>query len=102
MSRREKSELITRVEGCLAIKKTVDPKVDGGKWYNIKSTGNSEGNLAWSNFPSINVPEVFNEGHIYRYLIEEVDEVILPGDADVCMDSATNKSKKKGEIQGVP
>ena len=83
----KKDELIVRVEGCMAmIKKSVDPKVDGGKWYDIKCSGSSQGNgekfanenLVWNNFPTINIPAVFNEGHIYRYLIEEVDEVLLP------------------------
>ena len=101
----KKEELIVRVEGCMAIKKSVDPKVDGGKWYDIKCSGSSQGNgekfanenLVWNNFPMINIPAVFNEGHIYRYLIEEVDEVLLPGDGDVCVDNATSKSKRKGE-----
>ena len=102
----KKDELIVRVEGCMAIKKSVDPKVDGGKWYDIKCSGSSQGNgekfanenLVWNNFPTINIPAVFNEGHIYRYLIEGVDEVLLPGDGDVCVDNATSKSKRKGEM----
>ena len=31
-----RDELIKRVRGCLEVGKSVDPKVDGGKWYSIK------------------------------------------------------------------
>ena len=32
----KKQDLIRRVKHCTLIQKTVDPKVDGGKWYEIK------------------------------------------------------------------
>ena len=32
----KKRELIDRIRSCIAIKKGIDPKVDGGKWYNQK------------------------------------------------------------------
>ena len=32
----KKQELIARVRECLAINKSVGPKIDSGKWYNLK------------------------------------------------------------------
>ena len=32
-----KEELIIRVRGMMSIEIPIDPKVDGGKWYNIKA-----------------------------------------------------------------
>ena len=82
-----KRELVSRVEGFILLKTPVDPKVDGGKWY-AKKQQIAQDNLGvvqivcptttlkWNTFPKLNIPLVFNEGHVYRYLIEEVDEII--------------------------
>ena len=35
------SALVERVRGCIALKLKVDPKVDGGKWYELKKKGDS-------------------------------------------------------------
>ena len=71
-----KGELIERV--TLSIGKIkVDPKVDGGKWYNIKRDGLSVFSndvfepetlspvSGWHVFPSCDIPGMFNYGHIY-------------------------------------
>ena len=36
----------------------------------------------WKIFPSTNIPPLFNEGHIYHYLVDEVNSIHLVGDPD--------------------
>ena len=73
----KKCELVERViisHGVVS----VDPKVDGGKWYDIKRQKDQRSTLAqpvnvpvsgWNTFPSKNIPIMFNYGHVYFYLI---------------------------------
>lgn len=119
-----KEELVKRVQGCIQIKKGVDPKVDGGKWYTIKENEIPtttdillQGSLdiiqqevinqpestskKWKNFPSTNIPpSLFNEGHIYQYLVDQVKSINLVGDPDAESedddDVGTAKPLKKG------
>ena len=88
-----KRELVSRVEGFVLLKTPADPKVDGGKWYTkiqqlaqenlgVFEIVRPTASLKWTTFPKTNIPLVFNEGHNYRYLIEEVDEILLPGDGE--------------------
>ena len=66
---------------CISQKIKVDLKVDGGKWYGIKakscSSMNTEHYLkfpesGWRNFPSRNIPVMFNYGYVYHHLVESV------------------------------
>ena len=83
-----KGELIERV--TLSIGKIkVDPKVDGGKWYEIKRDGLSVFSNyvfepetlspvgGWRVFPSCDIPGMFNYGHIYYYLVESVGDIFF-------------------------
>eukprot|EP00794_Sanderia_malayensis_P010597 gene10597-11718_t len=92
----KKQDLIDRVRGCISINKAVDPKVDDGKWYELKRE-RLENNLTsvkldksiipnkgWKVFPSCNIPRMFNYGHIYLYLVESV--------ADFAMGSFTDEN----------
>ena len=82
----KKAELIKKVKDDLKLNFSVDPKIDGGKWYNsrtedsasIKNTS-SKTSIAslgdfptdgWRLFPSKNLPANFNYGHVYFYLVE--------------------------------
>ena len=80
----KKEDLIARVRGCLERNTRVDPKVDGGKWYNLKKKGvglmspSLSGIIeipsnGWRTFPSVDVPDMFNYGHVYHYLIQSVE-----------------------------
>ena len=84
----KKDELVTRVQNSLCLGLPVDPKVDGGKWYNIKATSATNNDLqhsteqalpssGWKSFPSRNLPENFNYGHVYHYLVESVDDLYV-------------------------
>ena len=82
----KKDDLINRVRDGLKLNLSVDPKIDGGKWYNLKtkdsaSTKNTSsktpiaslGDLpgdGWRLFPSKNLPANFNYEHVYFYLVE--------------------------------
>ncbi len=61
----------------------IDPSVDRGKWYEIKSnrrklsTGEptsvtSPPDSGWKRFPESGTPRMFNEGHIYHHLVESL------------------------------
>ena len=78
-----KQELIDRTRSCIALKKGIDPKVDLGKWYNQKRQGKERRSSTrprnidipvegWGNFPTTDIPGMFNYGHVYQYLIESV------------------------------
>ena len=115
-----KDDLIKRVEGCIALGKKVDPKVDGGKWYNLKARGKALGlsttslqtmgsalvtpQTGWKKWPSRNIPQMFNYGHVYHYLVESISNIILDEKAGSCEssdedfeDTVTEKPLKKGE-----
>ena len=82
----KKAELIIRVRDGLKLNFPVDPKIDGGKWYNLKTEDsasientNSKTSIAslgdlptdgWRLFPTKNLPANFNYGHVYFYLVE--------------------------------
>ena len=110
----KKAELVERVEGYFSIGKQIDPKVDGGKWYQAKAAKQKQaktvelnahdGNAgekalkettAWQRFPSRNLPSMYNYGHVYHYLVESVPT----GDDGLETDEAssmTAKPLKKG------
>lgn len=101
-----KSELVERVCGCLKLNIPVDPKVDGGKWYELKKeTAIEEQNLpasntllrnrippsdGWRTFPSRNLPINFNYGHVYHYLVESIKNVYVP-EANVVYSDGDNE-----------
>ena len=91
-------EVEEKARGCMALKLPVDPGVDGGKWYELKKKG---GNLVsassaakdsssaantpsdgWTAFPSVDIPEMFNYGNSYHYLIESIAEFGITYDYD--------------------
>ena len=80
-------ELVERVKGLLKLNIKVNPKVDGGHWYNVKSCINKQNNdstnfllpqVGWKIFPSEDIPVNFNCGYVYHYFIELVNNLILP------------------------
>ena len=80
------TNLIKRVKDGLKLNLPVDPKIDGGKWYNLKTEDSASientssktsisylGDLPTNGcrlFPSKNLPANFNYGHVYFYLVE--------------------------------
>ena len=88
----KKEILVERVRHSIG-KIKADPKIDGGKWYNLKN--NRDSNIirdqtcfhvsvpqnGWQVFPSRNMPSMFNYGHVYFYLVESVVNMNLPSDA---------------------
>ena len=105
--------MIDRVRGCLAIKKAVDPKIDRGQWYELKRT-HLENNLTtsrpdlsipnqgWKVSPPFNIPQMFNYGHIYLYLVESISDLGIRNVSDEEDDglesgfASTAKPLKKG------
>ena len=111
-----KGELIERV--TLSIGKIkVDPKVDGGKWYNIKRDGlivfsndvfepeTLSPVSGWHVFPSCDIPGMY--GHIYYYLVESVGNVFVSDGSDEDENNAsasktvTAKPLRKGRMLNV-
>lgn len=83
------SALVETVRGCIALKLKVDPRVDGGKWYELKKKGHSLNTASsttkassssdtkptddWIVFLSVDIPEMFmNYEHAYYHLIKSV------------------------------
>jgi len=97
-------DLVTRVTAALSCSAPLDPGVDGGCWYDLKvkqqrtlSTTSTTPppflpNTGWNNISSTGqVPEPFNEGHIYHYIIESLsvtDAPSTPGNDSDCEDSS--------------
>ena len=68
-----------RCENALKGNVPIDPKVDGGQWYDIKRLPTTKSNQVpylpiqgWKKFPSSSIPKHFNSGHIYHYLVETI------------------------------
>ena len=62
----------------LLVELRADLKVDERKWYDAKSktlqvktliARSDASDLKWSVFPSINIPELFNNGHLNHYMV---------------------------------
>ena len=60
----------------------VDPKIDDGKWCELKKTGcfgkpaDADSLIpqnGWQVFPSRNIPSMFNYGLVYYYLLESIE-----------------------------
>ena len=82
----KKAELINRVRDGLKYNLPTEPKIDGGKWCNLKTEDSASiknttsktsiaslGDLPtddWRLFPLKNLPANFNYGHVYFYLVE--------------------------------
>ncbi|XP_066922319.1 uncharacterized protein [Clytia hemisphaerica] len=123
----KKEDSIQRVREGLKTNLPVNPNIDGGKWYNMKTSGikadcssfsatptvkNSAGNALFSNelpttgwkvFPSRNIPNNFNYGHVYFSLVESVasaagiqDSSDSDGDLYSTCDTVTAKPFRKG------
>ena len=103
----KKQELIERVRGCMKINTKVVLSIDDGKWYNIKKQNSDAQSTAaaskvakpmalqlpcsgWKQFPSINVPALFNYGHVYHYLVESISQFGCLADDDDSEDSDTD------------
>ena len=116
----KKAELIIRVKDGLKLNLPVDPKIDGGKWYNLKTEDSASientssktsiaslGELptdGWRLLASKNLPANFNYGHVYFYLVQSVAKASnIPDSSDSdednlydnC-DTVTAKPLKKG------
>ena len=116
----KKIELIKRVKDGLKLNLPVDPNIDGGKWYNLKTEDSASvkktssrtsvaslGDLptdGWRLFSSKNVPANFNYGHVYFYLVESAAKASnIPDSSDTDEDNiydncntVTAKPLKKG------
>ena len=116
-----KDELVERVECCILLKKKVDPKVDGGKWYQLKaavtvSTPTEQAQTSaqasvpplrqdvWKKWPSRNLPRMFNYGHVYHFLVESVSGMIIEDSSweesdgnETAEDTITEKPLRKGD-----
>ena len=104
------------MKGLLKLNVKVDPKVNGGHWYNVKSSINKQNNdstnllipqVVWTMFPCQDTPVNFNYGHVCYYSIESVNNLFLPNsgtlDQDENLDNniddedtVTAKSLRKG------
>ena len=76
-------EAIENVRACIALKIQVVPGIDDGKWYELKKKGISTSatssvptasapNNGWTTFPTVDIPDMFNYGCVYHYLIESI------------------------------
>lgn len=112
----KKEEFIERVRGCMKINTKVDLGIDNGKWYDIKKQKSAQStetsktatmlhspSTEWKNFPSFNIPALFNYGHAYHYLIESISQFGCPHNSDSESDNndtgytTTAKPLRKGK-----
>uniref|UniRef100_A0A8W8MG68 SAP domain-containing protein n=1 Tax=Magallana gigas TaxID=29159 RepID=A0A8W8MG68_MAGGI len=88
----KRKDLIERCENAVKACAEIDPKIDEGKWYEIKKEPTKPSNQVpyipisgWHSFPSKALPKHFNYGNIYHYLVESVtcfDSIELCSDTD--------------------
>ena len=99
----KRDELITRVSDCIkkGDHRVLDVSVDQGKWFAAKVTRENEQisgkefiklNLrtvpdipasGWRSFQSQDIPSLFNYGHIYHYVLELIQTVVVDNGQDV-------------------
>ena len=105
-----RDELVERVKNALDLSSPIVHGIDQGKWYDAKqnqATGNQNLNTAstsssdisgleWTVFPSINIPEMFNEGNVYHFAVEQVAKLAMADD-ETMVDDETAKPMKKGK-----
>ena len=111
---------LDRVKNAIAAKTNVDPKIDNGKWYEMKSSKSLVGlaqsskdhqsprstptvTAPWKPFPSLDIPSMFNYGHIYHYLVESIANFATnnsdsSSDGDGDSFTSTAKPLRKGNL----
>ena len=83
-----KQDLINRLRSFISSKKGIDPKIDHGKWYKKKGQERQTQSSMqprnidipvedWGNFPTADIPGMFNYGLVYQYLFESVSQFSL-------------------------
>ncbi|XP_065070738.1 uncharacterized protein LOC135695544 [Rhopilema esculentum] len=107
----KKQDLIDRVRGAIETRQGIDPKVDGGKWYDIKRSSLQVEDAPavwkipgedWKSFPSCDIPSMFNYGHVYHYLVESISQFATGNNDEDSNDesntgyTATAKPLRKG------
>ena len=81
-----KAELVAQMEGLLKLNFPIDSKIDNGLCCKQKEQKNSHviqdfidisipGN-GWRDFPSRNLPQNFNYGNIYHYLVDNKQSLL--------------------------
>ncbi|KAE8749229.1 hypothetical protein FOCC_FOCC004137, partial [Frankliniella occidentalis] len=83
-----KDDLVNRVQACMDVgaDKILDPSVEGGKWYEKKKEMMSTQaasllqnsalfpETGWDPFPSRDIPQSYNFGSVYYYLVESMPQ----------------------------
>jgi len=95
-----------RCQTALKAKVDIDPSVDQGKWYELKSAEISTSDesvpilpvTGWKAFPSnpSGIPAFFNNGSVYHYLVESVSSFNVCNE-ECEKDIHTSKDYSKGK-----
>lgn len=108
----KRDELVKRVTECInAGNTTLDPSIDGGKWFAAKAIKEScevqqscqvvsfpdIPSTGWRVFPSHNIPDLFNYGHIHYYALESIQNVNVTEENDEGLGHMTDKPLKMEE-----
>ena len=104
----KKQELVVRVCDALRVGTKVDPAVDSGKWYDLKKaklTPTADSQVCpvfpsdgWNMFPHNNIPNMYNYGHLYHWLVDSLstDNVTNVTDTDKDNDSGSDSNVGDG------
>ncbi|CAH3175503.1 unnamed protein product, partial [Porites lobata] len=109
----KRDDLVKRVAECIQAGKhhTLDPSIDEGKWFAAKVIKENFGlqqnsnvvslpdipSKGWRDFPSYNIPQLFNYGHIHYYVLESIRNVNANEDDDEGLGHMTDKPLKTDE-----
>ncbi|XP_015780592.1 PREDICTED: uncharacterized protein LOC107358507 [Acropora digitifera] len=88
----------------------IDPSIDEGKWFAAKVIKENFGlqqnsnvvslpdipSKGWRDFPSYNIPQLFNYGHIHYYVLESIRNVNASEDDEEGLRHMTDKPLKNG------
>ena len=108
----KRDELVKRVTECINAGNhhTLDPSIDDGKWFAAKTIKESCAvqqscqvvsfpvipSTGWRAFPSHNIPDLFNYGHVHYYALESIQNVNVTEENDEGLGHITDKPLKNG------
>jgi hypothetical protein len=117
----KRSDLLTRVRDCVASGShhVLDPSIDDGKWYEAKLSIENQNTCikdggpdprkipvipdsAWKAFPTQDVPQQFNYGHVHYYALESLPYISFGDNQSQTLEDSDEEDNGLGHMTDKP